>query len=70
MKTFKSILQEAAAERTNIEKTVSIGRNPKTSFTLTRTDEGVIGIEYGDKGNVVFIFGNEKRQLIDLLQGK
>ena len=68
MKTFKDLTEK---KRDNVEKTVSIGRNPKTSFTFTRTtDEGVIGIEYGDKGNVVFIFGNEKRQLIDLLQGK
>jgi hypothetical protein len=71
MKTFSKILTEVSSkERTNVEKTVKVGRNPKTTFTFTRTDEGIIGIEYGDKGNVVFIFGNERKQIIDLLQGK
>jgi hypothetical protein len=70
MKTFKGI-QTEAKERTNIEKTVKVGKNPKTQFTFTRTDEGVVGIEYGpNKGNVVFLFGNEKRQLIELMKGK
>jgi hypothetical protein len=71
MKTFSTILTEISEEeRTNvIEKTVKVGRNPKTTFTFTRTTEGILGIEYGDKGNVVF--GNIiRKQIIDLLQGK
>jgi len=84
MKEFKTLINEISineiseVEEASViighggEKTVKIGKNSKTAFTFTRTpgDKGVIGIEYGDKGNVVFIFGNEKRQLIDLLQGK
>jgi hypothetical protein len=69
MKTFKEITTEAVSSH-NVEKEVKVGKDPKHQFRFTRTPRGVIGIEYGDKGNVVFLFGRESKQIIDLLQGK
>jgi hypothetical protein len=69
MKTFRELTTEAVSPH-NVEKEIRIGKDPKTQFLFTRTPRGVIGIEYGDKGNVVFIFGNERRKLIELMQGK
>jgi hypothetical protein len=69
MKIFKDLIKEAVSSH-NFEKEVKVGRDPKTQFRFTRTPRGVLGIEYGDKGNVVFLLGNEKKQIVDLLQGK